>query len=386
MNRPLRLCVVTTHPIQYMAPWFRALASDPEVELEVIFFRELNSQQQGVGFGQVFQWDVPLRQGYGSRVLDVRAGWRSVPTLLSRLRKFLADCQPDAVLITGWNEPGLMAAYPLVRAMGLPILLRGESNALRLRSWLTTLLHRSLLGWVAGVTVIGKANQQFYLNNGVPPARLFGGAYFVESERMLAMAQEHVGDRAELRLQAGYEADDFVFCFVGKHVPFKRPMLLVEAAARVRAKGWPVKLHFAGSGELTEALRQRAEELQVPVFFTGFLNQTELWKAYVPADAFVLPSTNGETWGLVTNEAMLFGLPVIVSDQVGCAADLVHPGETGYVFTGEAEGLADAMESMLRNRAQAPAMGERARQLVLDCYSMPVATLGLKAALQAVCK
>jgi len=329
---------------------------------------------------------VPVRQGYPSKVLDVKPGLGALPALLFRLRRLLGASRPDAVLITGWNEPGLIAAYPLVRLMGLPILVRGDSNALRHRSRLARLVHRSLLRLASGVTVVGESNRKFYLNNGMPPERTFNGAHFVESQRMLAMAGEHVGDRAALRRQAGYEADDFVFCFVGKHVPFKRPMLLVEAAALARAKGLPVKLHFAGSGELTESLKQRAEALQVPVFFTGFLNQTELWKAYVPTDAFVLPSTNGETWGLVTNEAMLFGLPVIVSDQVGCAADLVHQGETGYVFTGGAEGLAVAMESMLRNRAQVPAMGERARQLVLDRYSMPVATQGLKAALEAVCK
>ncbi len=122
----------------------------------------------------------------------------------------------------------------------------------------------------------------------------------------------------------------------------------------------------------------------MPAQFTGFLNQTEMWKAYVPADAFVLPSTNGETWGLVTNEAMLFGLPVIVSDQVGCGPDLVVEGETGYVFSGGAEGLAAAMEKLIGNRERAPAMGAAGRRRVLEHYSMPVATAGLKAALKAV--
>ena len=58
----MRLCVLTTHPIQYMAPWFRALAEDPALELEVVFLRELSPVQQGAGFGQAFQWDVPLKQ------------------------------------------------------------------------------------------------------------------------------------------------------------------------------------------------------------------------------------------------------------------------------------------------------------------------------------
>jgi glycosyltransferase involved in cell wall biosynthesis len=384
MTRPIRLCVLTTHPIQYMAPWFRALAQDEALELDVIYLRELNPAQQGVGFGQAFQWDVPLRQGYRSRILAVAAGIKALPRLLLRLRRAIHENRPDAVLVTGWNEPGLMAAYPLLKLLGVPVILRGESNSLRPRSAITSLLHRMLLRFASAAVVIGKANREFYLNNGVPPERLFGGAYFVESERMLAMADAHACERAGFRAEHGFADEDFVFTFVGKHVPFKRPMLLVEAAALARQRGLPVKLLFAGSGELTQSLRQRAEALGVPAHFTGFLNQTEMWQAYVPADAFVLPSTNGETWGLVTNEAMLFGLPVIVSDQVGCGPDLVIEGETGYVFSGEAEGLADAMEKLIRNRDRAPAMGAAGRERVLKKYSMHVATAGLKAALKAV--
>ncbi len=380
----MRLCVLTTHPIQYMAPWFRALAEDPALELEVVFLRELSPVQQGAGFGQAFQWDVPVKQGYDSQVLGVAQGFGRLPTLVFRLMKAIRASRPDAVLITGWNEPGLMAAYPLMEALGVPVILRGESNSLRPRKAFTRGLHRLLLGFVSAIVVIGKANRQFYLNNGFPAGRLFEGAYFVESDRMLAMAEAHVQDRVALRAENQFGDEDFVFSFVGKHVPFKRPMLLVEAAALARQRGLPVKLLFAGSGELTDALKTRAAELGVPVHFTGFLNQTEMWKAYVPADAFVLPSTHGETWGLVTNEAMLFGLPVIVSDQVGCGPDLVREGETGYIFSGGAEGLADAMEKLVRDRVRAPAMGAAGRKRVLEEYSMPVATAGLKAALRAV--
>lgn len=386
MSKCYKLCVVTTHPIQYMAPWFRVLAQDPELELEVIFLRELNAVQQGVGFGQAFQWDVPLRQGYVSRVLGVAARVTALPQLFARLRRAILDIRPDAVLITGWNESGLALAYPLVRMLGLPVILRGESNALRHRSVFSRLLQRMLLSFVSAVVIIGRANREFYINNGLLPDRLFNGVYFVESERILAMAELHASDRSGQRAENGFSDEDFVFCFVGKHVPFKRPMLLVEAAALVLQRGWLVKLLFAGSGVLTDAIRIRAVELGVPVHFTGFLNQTEMWKAYVSADAFVLPSTNGETWGLVTNEAMLFGLPVIVSDQVGCGPDLVREGETGFIFSGESEGLADSMERMLENRASVPEMGRKARQLVLENYSMPVATKGLKAALKSICK
>ncbi|ROZ66354.1 glycosyltransferase family 4 protein [Ramlibacter sp. WS9] len=368
-----------------MAPWFRALAGDAELSVHVIFFREPDAQQQGAGFGQAFNWDVPLRQGYSSHVLDVPAGWRAVPTTWSRLREALLASKPDAVLITGWNEAGLLAAYPLARMLGIPVVLRGEANTLRRRSRLKSTFHRLLLRFASAVTVIGKGNRSFYIAHGVEQHKLFDGAYFVETERMLSMSQMHAAERQQLRARAGFAEDDFVFCFVGKHVAFKRPLLLVQAAALLRDRGFKVKLQFAGLGELTEEIRLRAEDLSVPVHFTGFLNQTELWRAYIPADAFVLPSTNAETWGLVTNEAMLFGLPVVVSSQIGCAQDLVRPGETGYVFSDGAESLADAMHALLQDKAAAAAMGQRARQLVMEHYSMHNATAGLKAALSSVC-
>src|SRR3990172_7079616 len=67
------------------------------------------------------------------------------------------------------------------------------------------------------------------------------------------------------------------------------------------------------------------------VRIAGFLNQSELPAAYAAADVFVLPSAFHETWGLVVNEAMNFDLPVVVSDKVGCGADLIEPGRNGFI-------------------------------------------------------
>ena len=387
VSSPLRrLAVVTTHPVQYIAPWFRALAARADTKLHVIYFRELDQASQGAGFGHAFQWDVPLREGYESESIQCVASWRSLPLLALRLLRALRAARPDAVLITGWNEIGLLAAYPITKLMGLPILLRGESNSLRSRGRVARFLHRQILQFADAVLTIGKANREFYLDAGVDASLLFPGAYFVESARLLAMADTHSHERDALRGALGFDAGDCVFAFCGKHVPFKRPMMLIEAAALLRGKGLPVKLLIAGSGELTDALKQRAAELGVPVAFTGFLNQTELWKAYVPADAFVLPSNSRETWGLVTNEAMLFGLPVIVSDQVGCGPDLVIENETGYIFCGQAEDLAAAMEQLLAQGARMREMGGNARQHVLDHYAMANATAGLEAALEVACR
>ncbi len=87
-----------------------------------------------------------------------------------------------------------------------------------------------------------------------------------------------------------------------------------------------------GTGVLGNEATALATESGLPVSFAGFLNQTEITQAYAAGDCLVLPSDYGETWGLVVNEAMVCGLPAIVSDRVGCGPDLVEPGVTGAVF------------------------------------------------------
>ena len=379
-----RLVVVTTHPVQYIAPWFRELALRSDVEFSVIYFRQLDSGAQGTGFGQSFHWDVPLLEGYDSETLWCSATWASLPPLVWRLLRALRAARPDIVLITGWNEAGLMVTYPIAKILGSSVFLRGEANNLRPRGPLKSWLHRLLVKFADAVLTIGKSNRAFYLEAGVDQSRLFPGAYFVESERLVAMAEAHAHQREATRAALGFTPADRVFAFCGKHVPFKRPMMLVDAAALVRARGFPVKLLFAGSGDLTDSLKRRASELTVDAVFTGFLNQTELWKVYLPADAFVLPSTNQETWGLVTNEAMIFGLPVIVSEDVGCAADLVIKNETGFTFSEGAEGLANAIMKLLEQGERMAAMGQAARQRVLQHYSSANATAGLVSALESV--
>jgi glycosyltransferase involved in cell wall biosynthesis len=380
-----KLLVVTTHPIQYIAPWFRELAQRPEIELHVVFFRHLNAEAQAVGFGNRFQWDVPLLEGYSSINLDVKPGGRHVASLLWKLRKVVAAYQPHVALVTGWNEPGLVATYPLLRMLGVSVICRGEANAIRRRGRSARIAHRTLFRLFNAVVAIGKSNRQHYLDSGVSTSKIFSGAYFVENERMLDMCRTHRNERDALRAAYGFAPDEPVALFCGKHVPFKRPELLLNAASTLRTRGRPIGVLYAGSGELTETLRATTDQLGVKTAFTGFLNQTELWKAYVAADFFVLPSTDQETWGLVVNEAMLFTLPVVVSERVGSAQDLVVEGETGFTFAEEASELADAISRLLDVKSKWAEIGQRAQNHVVSNYSASVATRGLLDAVEFVC-
>jgi len=122
---------------------------------------------------------------------------------------------------------------------------------------------------------------------------------------------------------------------------------------------------------------------QAAVRFAGFLNQSQIPRAYVACDMLVLPS-GGETWGIVVNEAMACERACIVSDRVGCGPDLVSSGETGFICRlGDVEGLAKIMTRCAREEAGVQKMGQRARKRV-EGYSISAAVNGVVRAVDAV--
>jgi glycosyltransferase involved in cell wall biosynthesis len=378
---PRRLLIVTTHPIQYQAPLFRRLAATDGLEVEVLFLCLPDAQQQGVGFGRAFQWDVPLLDGYRWRVARGVRGSGDLSAylglwLLNPLAELVCTpdgAPPDAVLITGWQCLGMLQLLVAARLKMLPVLLRIESNNNRHRLWAARFWHRLLVHQATACLTIGKANARFFCNLGVPPRRLISAPYFVDNtffaERTALLRQQ----RAELRQRWGIPPAAFCFLFAGKLQPKKRPLLLLQALQILSSTpdAPPVHLLIVGSGELDTHCHLHVERHQLPVSFAGFLNQGEVVEAYVAADALVLPSDSGETWGLVVNEAMACGLPAIVSDQVGCGPDLVHHDQTGLVFPlDDVSALASCMAQLARDQERAEALGSQARDRVLHHYSV----------------
>ena len=367
-----RVVVVATHPIQYHAPWFRALVAEG-VDLHVLFAFLPDAERQAAGFGGRFEWDVPLLDGYPWSIL--RHARRS-PDLssFSGLRsqgigRVLATFSPDAVVLTGWNSLPLLQGHLAAIRLGIPTVVRGESNALRSRpAWKKT-GQRVLLSSYDAFVSIGKVNREFYERNGVPPERIVDGGYFVDEEHFEVLRTRETPRREELRESWGIPARACCFLFVGKIQPKKRPLDFV-AALDEASRQLPEDAVFGlvvGGGELEAEMRRAAEASAARIVFAGFLNQQEIGRAYVAADALVLPSDGGETWGLVVNEAMLFGLPVVVSDRVGCGPDLVDDGETGFVVPcGDVSALGDRLAELAQGEILRKRMGDHARRRVLE--------------------
>jgi glycosyltransferase involved in cell wall biosynthesis len=383
-----RLAVVTTHPIQYYAPWFRHLASQPGLDLKVWYLWDFGvTEQKDQGFGQVIRWDVPLLDGYS---------WEFVPNRSRRpgthhfwgidnpeLPRRLRDHAPDAVLCLGYNYATFARLLVRRKKQSFPLLLRGDSHRLvprrGLRAWLKSRVLRAVFRRFDAFLYVGDANRAYWRQHGVSEERLFFSPHAVDNERFMAGGESLRRDSAEWKRELGIPEGRLVILFVGKFEDKKRPFDLLAAFARSGLTS--AALLFVGSGTLEKPLRQAAAA--VPhTYFAPFQNQSQMPRTYATGDVIVLPSYGpSETWGLCINEAMCLGKPAIVSTHVGCARDLVQHNSNGLVFpAGDIDALAESLRRILEDPAKRAAMGTFSRERI-EGYGYRQATAGIQSAM-----
>jgi glycosyltransferase involved in cell wall biosynthesis len=344
----LRIGFLVSHPIQYYAPIFRVLAQ--QCDLTVFYaHRQTADQQASAGFGVAFDWDIDLMSGYESRFLDNVASRPSTDRFRGcdtpGIAREIAGGRFDAFIVPGWALLSYWQAMRACRRVGVPVLVRGDSQLVGQRSMAVRLAKAfafpQLLRRFDGFLYVGQRNREYLQHYGAPADRLFFSPHCVDNDafRAASDAAHCTGTRVAGRRR---------LLFVGKLVDRKHPLDLLRAAALVSDHGGRVEVAFAGSGELEAMLKQTAAETGLEAAFHGFVNQRALPAIYSSADVLVLPSDGLETWGLVVNEAMACGLPAVVSDAVGCGPDLIDSGVTGATFPlGDVAALAKAIEIAL---------------------------------------
>jgi len=347
----LRIGFLVSHPIQYYAPIFRALAG--RCDLTVYFaHRQSAEQQASAGFGVAFDWDVDLLSGYRSQFLTNVSRSPSTDRFWGcdtpGVRQEIARGRFDAFIVPGWALWSYWQAVRACRRVGVPVLVRGDSqlrgrrNAL-LRSAKEVAFSR-LLRYFDGYLYVGQRNREYLLHYGAPASRLTFSPHCVDNDAFRAGT---VAARQRVEGEGAQRTGRRRILFVGKLVQRKNPLDLLRAAALLQNQGQSLEVAFVGSGELAGSLEEFARTAGVAVQFHGFVNQSQLPAIYASADVIALPSDATETWGLAINEAMACGVPAVVSDAVGCGPDLVEPGRTGAVFpTGDVAALAKALVSV----------------------------------------
>ena len=387
----LRVVIIATHPIQYHIPWFRALEETGIYDLTILYGMLPDSLQQGIGFGVTFTWDIPMLEGYSWKKLDNVSkspdlgsySGCDTPGIFNELKSI----NPDLVILTGWQSKMLVQAGRAARKLKLPVIMRGESNALRPRPWVKRIFHRLYLRRFDAFLTIGKSNKQFYLNNGMDINLLFDTPYFIDNDRFLACYKEEATQSEQQRHALGIDPNAFCFIYAGKLEEKKNVTTLLEGFTKLYQIRKDIHFLIIGDGERRPELESIIERHNLPVSLAGFVNQSEIPLMYAAGNCFLLGSDYGETWGLVVNEAMVCGLPAIVSNRVGCGPDLIIPGKTGYIFPfGDSHRLAQLMLEMVEDPEAAANMGMAAKGRVLQQYSVENTVRGTGEAISALIK
>ena len=355
-SAPLRLIVLEPRPVQYHAPVYRCIQQQFGIAVTAVYGSD--ESVQGVfdkEFATTFRWDSDLLSGYESTFLCHSNARDARETSLCReLFRELRDPRATAFMLVGYGAGFYRRAIFAVFSHCVPVLFRAETTDVaqarsHVRSGLRDCALKVLYSGCSRLLYIGRNSRKHYQRLGCSEKKLVFSPYCVDTQcfRLDRQSRQQLrwGTRAEVGLQGRV-----VLLFSGKLSRRKGPDLLLEAISQIPAETRrTLAVLFLGDGELREQLQQMSGAIpDVLVRFVGFQNQTRLSAYYHAADMLVLPSRFGETWGLVLNEALHHGIPCVVSDAVGSAADLICDSRVGRISrAGSASALAEGIVDML---------------------------------------
>lgn len=331
---------------------------------------------------------------YSRRVVIPEGVWPGVDRahMVDGLRRALDELRPAVVCINGWSYGGCFAALEWCRKAGVPVVIMSDSTGLeaadndvpRQRRWWKEHIKQRVVQMCGAALVAGAPHARYMARLGMAEERIFQGYDVVDNAHFAVGARAARAVDGRLRAQLGLPGRFFLTS--GRHVPIKNLDRLLHAFARYRAVAGPEpwSLVVLGDGPEQPALRGLAHELGIAgaVHWPGFVAYAELPPWYGLAGAFVLASVS-ETWGLVVNEAMAAGLPVLVSHRCGCAEDLVEHGRNGLVLDPEdVAQMAAMLQEVAHGGLDREGMG-RASEAIVARWSPDRFATGLAHAAQA---
>jgi glycosyltransferase involved in cell wall biosynthesis len=356
----MRVVVVSPEPTPYRSPLFDRVAELPGVELTVLY-----ASPAPAGRGWAVEPRHDARFLSGRRVPGTSWALRHDYLVNPGLRSALGRARPDVVVVSGWSTFAAQASIVWCLLHRVPYVLLVESHDEGPRSgWRRVVKDAVVPRFVrraAGVLAVGSLARASMITRGAPPGRVGIFANTIDVEEYGRRADELRSRRPEIRTGLGLRVDEIVVVTVARLAPEKGLETLVEAAAEAVP---PVALVVVGDGPERESLEQLARRRDVRAIFTGSLPWERVGAAYVAADVFALLSSR-ETWGVVVNEAAACGLPLVLSDRVGAAADLLHDGENGYLVpAGDAAATARRLGELAADATLRDRFGARSREIV----------------------
>jgi len=377
----VRVSIVHNILTPYMVPVFNEIASRPTLDIVVYSMGESERNREWKVEGGVEFRHVILR---GSHFAFGDRDTSTVHVNLSILQKLSRE-RPEVIVSSGYSSITNQLAFYSAKTAGIPFLLWSGSTQGE-KHWLKPALRPYLKWFVAnvdGFIAYGSAARDYLICLGAPRAEIsiapntVDTSFFKES----VMRRNRVTIRKNLREQLGLNASVLVL-YVGQLIERKGVDSLIRAMSIVQQKR-DVGLVVVGDGRERSSLTHLSRGLK-EVVFTGNIQYRDLPDYYALADMLVLPSRE-EVWGLVVNEAMACGTPILCSSNAGCSRDLVKDSVNGFVFQpGDVNTLAQRIEELASDAELRGSFGSSSQQIIAGGFTIKHLADGVEQAIMRV--
>ena len=276
------------------------------------------------------------------------------------IKKVIKNGNFDKIICADFTSPTGMIAIRYMRKKKIKYWLESDGGFAKNGKGFREKLKKYLIKGAEGYLSTGKAHDEYYLMYGAEKERIhrypFTSIHESYVEKAVSSAEEKLALREKLQI-----SEEKVVLAVGRFIPIKGFDILIKAAACLPKD---IGFYFVGGMPTSEYLALREKNSLSNVHFVGFKNKQELKEYYQAADLFVLP-TRGDVWGLVINEAMANGLPVITTDRCVAGLELVKEGENGYLVpTDDVKALKQAIEKIFAVQENVTSMGEKSLEII----------------------
>lgn len=379
---------VVSHPIQYQAPLLRLIENSSDINVTALFYWDKKTEVHfDEGFGRKVKWDVPLLSGYDYHYLNDAAKSKNTLQKLKTLWKIIHSKKYNIVWTHGYADLYTLFSIFFAKLSGVSVFVRGESLFFKedKKDFKRKLFFKVLDKFVDRYLAIGTNNKNFYLQNRIAENKIYICNYSVDNNFFREKYFRSKIKILELKFALHLDPIRPVILYASKFIKRKHPIDVLDAFLILPKSNIRPYLLFIGSGETLGDVKKKAEKADPDsIRFLGFKNQSELPDYYALADILVLPSER-ENWGLVVNEAMNAECAIVLSDQVGCAVDLVRSSENGYIFPArDVVALSQKLNTLITDQQLLEKMKIKSVEIISQ-WGLQQSATGLQNACESLC-
>lgn len=370
MEKKYKLLILETHPIPYRTPLFEELSKNKKILLKVLFCSDFSlKEKEHEDFGKVkllkklkgFDYEL-LKNNYPFKERPPPKGlWN-----LEIIKKLIKE-KPDAILIYGYQSFTHKIAFISSKIIGIPIIFRDEIDFIDSNSPFIKKIKNNALKFLfknpKAFLYSYTRSKKYYLSLKIPSKKLFFHPCAVNNRLLQKQAKKDWNKKEKIKKKLGFSKNSKLILYIGRLNKRKRVFDIVKAYSKLEDKN--TYLIFVGGGNETKIIKKFSKENKLrKIRIIPFREGNSLYNYYSIADIFVLTSEYDPS-PKVLNEAMNFSLPIIISDKVGTAKDLVKDKKNGYIFQcGNIKDLSEKMNKLIKNSKLRKKMGKESLKIV----------------------